>query len=385
MVLLCAHSPIAYADAPPHIRFSARVALEGRHPEVLDRAEYRKWLAFNPVEGWRETPCVDERQQIVVTGRDEDHVLMIEIVDCQRAMRGTVRWIVPTIVTGQDTKAVALQAFREQHVPFAGSAELYAQPDVTFDAAGIPTLHWQVIADDGSQRIRVDFQRGVPISTRTFDLPKQFRPPLARTERVAPLDAEDLAENGLHHPGAFLIEARQVDDPKKSILERARLINDLVRSKYQYNSSVPHVRDFILSDLITRDKNAREGVCGEFAVVEVSYLRALGIAAHLVFLSWQEHGLVSHAAVEFQDEHGIWHAMDALSAFDEPWAYARRYGVGDVLATLPSHPDDSRSSTSVNTTPDVLDDGMFNYNVGGDFLLEPGLEGGTRPVYSKDK
>lgn len=386
VVLFCALSSIAYADAPPRIQFSARVALEGRHPEVLKRPEYRKWLASNPVEGWRETPCVDERQQIIVIGQDENHVLMIQIADCRRAMRGTVVWIVPQIVTGEDTKAAALQAFRNQHPPFAGSPELYAQPDATFDAQGVPTLHWQVISDDGHQRIQVDYLHGEPGPARMFDLPERFRPPLMRAARVAPLDAEDLAKNGLHNLDAFRNEARKVDDPAKKIPARARRIYDLVHSTYRYNSSVPYTRNFILSDEITRDKNAREGVCGEFAVVTVSYLRAVGIAAHLVFLTWQEHGgPVSHAIAEFQDENGIWHAMDTLIAFDEPGIYSGRYGVDEVLATLPSHPDDSRSSAPVDGDPDVLDDGMFNYSFGGDFLFEQGIDGGSRPVYSKRK
>ena len=132
---------------------------------------------------------------------------------------------------------------------------------------------------------------------------------------------------------------------------------------------------------MTLDQNGRKGVCDEWAIAEISYLRSVSIPARVKWLIWTEPTgeVVGHAVLEYSDG-GTWRHMDALwNAFNNPSRY-RQSGAKNVTVMDADYPVDSRYSGDAWGVKDVNGDNKLHpYQ---DFILSPGYPGNARPGYS---
>lgn len=155
-----------------------------------------------------------------------------------------------------------------------------------------------------------------------------------------------------------------------------------VRQRMVYDGTITHISNFTWSDNLVITQNGWRGICDEWAVVQITLLRALGIPAVMKFLIWQPSGggdPVGHACVEWSDN-GVWRHMDALwDAFDNRARY-RSSGAQNVTIMDATYPLDSRYGGLAWGVLDVPGDQKF-YPY-GDYIINPAYPGNQRPGYS---
>jgi len=191
---------------------------------------------------------------------------------------------------------------------------------------------------------------------------------------------EWLATNEIHSPYLFKQQADSWTVGPLTIREKAFRIFSNVQRLYKYDSNITNISEFTWRDTLVRDTNGYRGICDEWAVVQISYLRSIGIESRLKFLIWTQNGQgVGHACLEF-NEGGRWVHMDALwSAFDNPGRY-RASGAQGLTVMDADFPSDSRSTAPAWGIPDPTGDGkLYPY---GDFVINPSYPGNRRPGYS---
>ncbi len=198
----------------------------------------------------------------------------------------------------------------------------------------------------------------------------------AGLDAVPPPPPDSLAENELHHPGAFLAEALGATRGEASTMDRARAIFRHVYLHYRYDDSDPEIVAFTWSDLLVRERGG--GACDELSVVAISLLRSLRIPARLMT---SDDSTIPHAFVEFRDESGVWHMMDPAYCFDDPAVYRNIYQRRGIRIMEASEPDDLRSNADCFGLPDPPGDGKLNPFL--DFILRPPFPGEPRAPYSE--
>ena len=194
--------------------------------------------------------------------------------------------------------------------------------------------------------------------------------------------SDETADNELHHLASFKSEAENWTRGAITIEQKCRLIYSNVNRTYTYDGNIPNINFFTWSDLLVRDRNGRKGICDEWAVVQISYLRSLEIPAVLKFLIWKDKTgkEVAHAVVEYKDG-GNWKQLDALwRAFNDPAIYMRTGGANEVTVMDAYDPLDSRSTTPAWSVPDSTGDQKLHpYK---DYIISPNYPGNKRPGYS---
>lgn len=379
-VLLCAmlaaccvnaSAQAGLARVPP----SALADLKGRHPEVYENGTFRSWLTRNGIARWHEgaTDSV-RRRMVVIEGADDSYLFAAQVrlsagprdeLDRTQAIdtKGTLN---------ERSKVVAAAKAFDRLQP---TRQLHSlRPVITFTSKGY-TLRWEA-----------EFLTGSTLARYEVQLPKSLKLMRQRIVRKAAPSAnpaipppEELADNELHHLDAFRAEALAWTSGTTSVQEQAQRIYEQVRRTYSYDGTIVNIEEFTWSDLLTRDLNGRRGVCDEYAVVAVTYLRALGVPARLKFLVWKDNGKeVAHAALEYRDG-ATWKHLDALWGFNDPGVYRKSGGV-DVTVIDADYPLDARSTLPSWGIPDPTGDGRLNpYE---DYVLSPKYPGEKRPGYS---
>jgi transglutaminase-like putative cysteine protease len=189
-----------------------------------------------------------------------------------------------------------------------------------------------------------------------------------------------LASNDLHAPHLFAAEANRWTTGARTVREKALRIAFNVSKSYSYDKTLPLITEFTWRDTLVRDRNGRRGVCDEYAVVQVSYLRSIRVPARLKHLTWMRNGKLDvHTCVEFMDQ-GRWFHMDGLwNTFNNPGIYRAR-GASNVRVMDADYPLDSRSTRSSSGKPDPTGDGLLDPYL--DFIISPAYPGNARPGYS---
>ena len=184
----------------------------------------------------------------------------------------------------------------------------------------------------------------------------------------------------MHHLAQFRADAQAAAGSATTVEAKARGIFNFVRNNYAYDGTLFCIDSFTWADTLTRDSNGHRGICDEWAAVEISMLRSLGIPARMKFLTWTQDGQgVGHACVEYRDGN-LWFHMDALwNAFHDPAIY-RNSGGSNITVMDADYPVDSRSDEPAWGKVDSRGDLKLHPYL--DFVIIPSYPGERRAGYS---
>lgn len=337
--------------------------LFARFPEFLKVSALIDWLEAFPADIWHETRAGDDGMlAVVIQAHDKLNVFALDVHREVDHAAGVLKHLVirsgpvtpPAGLTGQnavDSVAAHLDA---------RSGEIVAvRPVVSVEQRAI--LAWQVDVVKGDHLVRFRFEHQRVSDPRNLG---QF-PPVARSLHSGGNEA--LATNEIHHPEAWRALAEEWTKDAVTVHEKAFRIWANVKEKMAYDGTVLGFLRWVWSDKHVIDGFLWTGVCDEWAVVQVSFLRALGIPAVLKWITfiYQKQPL-THAVVEYFDGQR-WEHMDALWGAIHQRSYYRGRGCSNVLVMDVCCP----------TT-----NGSGRCDPFSEFQLNPAPPGEERPGYS---
>ena len=379
--------------------------LQQRHPEISTNADFRRWLAADGGIGpWYETlTTADQLRSVVIQNASGTRVFgALVSVSAAPVVRQVAQ--VDLAATGQ-TRAQAQQLSADK---WAAPLVQVTRPVIDFLPDNKFRMGWEyeVIADGkietyrlidkklelSGSRNRLEIAPGRSMGAGRSAIPGGRAgggnvPPApgaaaaaARAAAPDPPVPGDSADDDLHGQATFKAEALGWINGLTSVESKAKRINERVFATYAYDNTIKHIDVFTWADVLTRDVNSRKGICDEFAVVAVTYLRAVGIPSRVKLITWTDPTGKpdAHAAVEYFDA-GTWHHMDPTwNKFHEPGAY-RAAGMTNVLVMDTFDPLDSRSNVDAYGVPDVPGDHKLHPYF--DYVI-PAFPGKREPGYS---
>lgn len=365
------------AAEPPVLRFSVLADLRARHPAVASSETFTTWLKQYGISRWHETFPDKELVTVVVQALKEPNLFAAQLKipgDGSRRNEKMVQAL--SIDPKENNRSNALRAANETIRKDVQQAIHAIRPVVKFLSGSKYELRWEIelASTDGVEIFEFD-AKGIRPGAKA-------KRALRTIPRVAPAAIpDDLSSNELHHPADFLAEATEWTKGATSVQDKAKRIFENMRKNYRYDSTIVDIDHFTWSDLLVRDTNGRAGICDEWAVVQVTYLRALKIPARLKLILWKEAGVPkAHSALEYSDG-GKWLHLDSLwDAFNDPAVYRVRGNATDVTVLDADEPLDSRSTVDAWGSPDLPGDGKLHPYY--DFKLAPNIPGNARPGYS---
>jgi transglutaminase-like putative cysteine protease len=364
--------------------FSSVVHLIGRHPELTSYRPFRVWLATHGGDIWHETHRSEHGLvTVVVQSLDRFHLFAAQTRIAQSEnLRGIQANVVVYAEFDLFSKVFSrTQAARILLSKIKGSDQIIQaiRPVVDFNVTPAD-LHWEI---EVLEKPFVHVFRLYDPDKIEMLYERRLQPAqLVNTTSGEAVANDWLDTNELQHPALFVDEALQWVQGCETVVQKAYRIWRNVNDSYVYDATIKNIEKFTFADILVRDVNGRAGVCDEFAVIQVSYLRALGIPAGIKFLTFRFGGqLTAHACCEFQDETGRSIHMDALyaDAFDRPSIY-RSYTAKDVRVMDADFPCDKRSAEPAYGIPDPPGDLQLNPYT--DFILQPEYPGNARSGYS---
>lgn len=353
-------------------KFDDGVALAARHPEIIGNPTFQNWSQKYETGKWHETQQ-DKKGNITVIVQSIDGINLIAflIKSANNAISNITDIRQFDLQKNMNTKANAISLLEQKD---SSLQEIAVRPVVDWSKKG-SALRWEVEAIKANhlELYLADSVQIVPIEKRNFDAQLNYAQPPATV-------ADDLQENELHHLAKYKALADQICLGATTPAEKARKIYTYVRTKMKYDATIVDIGPFTWSDVLVIDQLNYKGICDEWAVVEITLLRAVGVPAVIKFLSFHYNGKdAAHACLEWSDN-GNWKHMDALwNAFDNKAIY-RQNGCTDVKVMDASQPIDSRYSGLAWGVPDP--NGDLKLNPYKDFILNPGYPGNTRSGYS---
>lgn len=356
--------------------FNNEMALRGRHPEIVRNSLFKPWSEMHRVGAWHEVRVNEDTQMTVAIQGQDDKSVLAALVTAKFAGREGAQIIkIEAIDTsGDSSKFSAMKALDTLKKELVNQQLHAVRP--TIDWSGPKAkVGWEIEFISPSRRSTFSVESGKLVGQKSDPVPPGSGgdPP--------PGSVDDMASNELHHPADFRSEAMLWIGSASTVQDKARKIFEHVETGYRYDSTIVNIKNFTWADTLVRDFNKRAGICDEWAVVSISYLRAVGIPARLKLMAFiDDKGQPdAHAALEYNDG-GTWRHMDALwHAFNNPAVY-RGAGFTNLTVMDNDFPLDSRSSTPAWGVPEpVGDQKMHPYN---DFVVVPAHPGNRRPGYS---
>jgi Transglutaminase-like superfamily len=365
-------------DGQNHIKFHALIDLQMRHPEIAAAEDFSRWLNGGGISVWHETRAENKARTVVAQSANGESFFAARVTmpdgDEMSPKLQRTAIVQATDSISRDQALAAIKAREELR-----ETKIHAvRPVVDFSDAGVE-LSWEIELAE-SRTIRIFNVKKGPVIQ---EMPAVKIQALPRSEASPPVPpaADDMGSNELHHLDQFRAEAQSWTAGAATTQDRVRRIFQRVQSSYTYDGTIVNIAEFTWADNLVRDRNNRSGICDEWAVVQVSYLRALGIPARMKFLIWQKgtEG-IGHAALEYADG-GTWRHLDSLwHAFNNPAIYRQTGGATNVTVMDADYPLDSRSTVPAWGVPDPTGDGkLYPY---GDFVIAPAYPGNARPGYS---
>jgi hypothetical protein len=360
--------------------------LFARHPGLAADQIFLQWLRTHGASSWKEgDPDENGVRDVIVLSRDElsAHVARVRhsfVLDESNHSAAPAEVVIAQRtfdLLSEGTKADAIRAVVRSGLGAFGSRQVL---DVSLNSEGkgdeISGISWtaSVSHDSHVKRFRI---LGESVSEApSLELPRR------RSTGGEPviIANEWLATNEIHSPYLFKQQADSWTTGPLTVRQKAFNIFSNVLKLYKYDGSIRNISEFTWRDTLVREGNNYAGICDEWAVVQISYLRAIGIESRLKFMIWTQNGQgVGHACLEFNDG-GRWTHMDALwSAFDNPGRY-RQSGAQNLTVMDADFPTDSRSTAPAWGVPDLTGDGkLYPY---GDFAINPSYPGNSRAGYS---
>jgi hypothetical protein len=365
--------------------FASSVHLLGRYPELARSEGFLRWFRLNDGNVWHETHA-DEQGYLTVIVQSSSRLLVFAALLRRNEpdQNGTIEHeVVRTAefdVSENLARSAAVGAVRRE--TGASTADVQAVRPVVNFSSSEPALSWEVELrhDEDIQTFVVRTDSNVEKKEVRTAKKAQARKPLRPMIDLIPPMSDWLSENECHHLSQWRPTAQQWAQGGSAAADRAFRIWLRTRQTMAYDLNITHISEFTWSDTLTINRNGWRGICDEWAVIQVTMLRAVGIPAVLKFLIWQQGGQgVGHACLEWSDN-GVWRHMDALwNAFDNRAIY-RQNGAQNVTVMDADFPLDSRYNGSAWGVPDVPGDQMF-YPY-GDFIISPSYPGSPRPGYS---
>lgn len=361
------------------MNFASTVHLVGRYPELASNDAFVKWTSQHASEKWHEQQDGDFTT-IVLQSKDGLSVFAAQVgarAEPEDEIEVKQTEVFNLLETGQLATPSLLNVTKSAKI--VDPSKIHAiRPIVTFADGGGATLEWEVeLSDDNENRTYRVLKDGT-----LRELPKSnYAPPeIDHSKKLIRPMADDLASNELHNLSQMRADAHSAIGSATTVAEKARRVFNYVRKNYTYDGNITHISEFTWADILTRNTNNRRGICDEWAVVQISMLRSIGIPARIKFLIWQQGGEgVGHACLEYRNG-STWYHMDALWNALHNKARYRNSGATSVTVMDADSPRDSRSTTPAWGVPDPTGDRKLNPY--GDFVINPSYPGNARAGYS---
>ena len=355
--------------------------LLGRYPQVAENEAFFEWNRKHGAKVWHET-VENDVVTVIVQSLDRLNLFVIQL-------KRDVDWAKPAQVTRTaaidvlDTGVTRDQALVEHRAKLRGEEfRIHAvRPVVKFGDNEDIKLMWEIESISRDTKRTFDFAGPNELSERddsALIIPAQ--PMVKPKADMIPPRTDWLGNNELHHLSSFYNNALTAIGSATTTQDKARNIARYVSLNYLYDANISFIGEFTWADILTRDTNGHRGICDEYAVVQVSMLRSLGIWSAIRFLVGTSGGIGwGHAVVEFIDGPFTIHMDGLWNAFNDPGIY-RRSGVQSITVMDTAYPLDSRSDEPAWGIPDRRGDLMLHPYL--DFLIAPAYPGNSRPGYS---
>ncbi len=359
--------------------FFGTIHLLGRYPELAHYPEFQTWLRAYGGEIWHET-SPDEKGYVTVTVQSDNRLNLFSALLLRDTSRFAEGMVENQIIRAENIDVVDQEVSLANAVRLtraetgASNRQIHAIRPVVDFQSDQPQLIWEVEirnADSMTTFNVFNMENAVRVDERAINRAEEVL-----AANPLPTDTNDwLAENECHHLSTWRSWAQTIVGAATTPSEKANRICITINQKMRFDANITNIRQFTWSDNLIIQENHLAGVCDEWAVIQTTLLRALGIPAGIKFLFWPGN---SHACVEWSDN-GVWRHMDALwGAFDYRQIYRERLGASVPVTVMDvGSPIDSRSSNSCYGVPDVVGDEKFCPY--GDFAQGP-VE--RRPGYS---
>lgn len=363
---------------------SSSVHLIGRHPSVVRDGRFQEWFRKYGGDAWHEVPSEDGKTITVLLQSADRLRLFAALVE----KSGGEQWEgrVLTVKDFDLLKANSLSqiALARVHKETGLTPEVVfaIRPSVDLREEN-PEVSWEI--ETHEQGYVKKYVVGAAGAVRALNAAALGRIEAERmTDLIPPASADWLESNELHHLADYRAIALQWTQGAKTDADKAFGIFLNTRNQMAYDANITNIAEFVWADRLVITQTGWRGICDEWAVIQITMLRALGIRCVMQFLIWQQGGKgVGHACLEWCDTSGgvpRWRHMDALwNAFDNPQVY-RQNGAQNVTVMTATFPRDNRYTGSAWGVPDVTGDlKLYPY---GDYLIHPEYPGNRRPGYS---
>jgi len=367
--------------------FANSVTILGRFPELAHHEDFLRWFRIYGGSIWHETHPDDTGHLTVVVQSTARLSLFAALLrrDEGELDKGVIHHEVLRTaeidLTEQELSPTAA-TYLVRRETGAANSEIHAIRPVVDFSRGEPRLSWEIEVKQNESLRSFIVQSPSDLTSsggREIDKGEVVRLLRPMIDLIPPM-SDWLTENECHHLSQWRSTAQQWAQGGNTLGDKAFRIWLRTRQVMAYDLNITHISEFTWSDTLTINQNGWRGICDEWAVIQITMLRAIGIQAGLKFLIWQQGSeSVGHACVEWNDN-GTWRHMDALwSAFDNRAVY-RQNGAQNVTVMDANYPLDSRYNGSAWGVPDTPGDQRF-YPY-GDFLISPSYPGNARPGYS---
>jgi hypothetical protein len=360
------------------LEFSNVVHMIGKYPQLAKNKDFWVWTRKYPSRVWHESQNADT-VTVIVQSLDGLHMFAIQLqrgkdpLKPEKLLKTADVDVLQTGIT-RDEALLAMHASKKGK-PY----QLHAVRPVVHLTDKGADLSWEIETINNTTKEVYRFTKtgGLELLTNTALQPI---PPFAPPPEPIPPTSDSLADNELHHLTNLNADAVTAAGAASSTEGKARGIFNYVRNNYLYDGTIFGISNFTWADILTRDTNGRRGICDEWAVIQVSMLRSLGIPAVIKFLIWNQGSQpVGHACLEYLDG-TLWFHMDALwNAFHNPGVY-RVNGATSVTVMDADYPIDSRSTVPAWELPDPTGD--LKLHPYYDFVITPSYPGNSRSGYS---
>ena len=364
-------------DSEPYPPIDVAADLTALHPEIAKSEQFAAWSREHRLTVWHETPLVEGTRTVIAQSADDR--LFAALTRLQDDRAELLRTATVDLREARPRRTEAAEEIAK--IAPRGSVILAVRPVVTFTPTGW-LLKWEFETRDSMLET---WQVGADLKVHTLatrPLSQVAPPPMAAPGTPA---NQWLADDELHHLAAFRSEALGWAAGATSVKDKVARIAAAVRRTYSYDDTIIRITAFTWSDLLVRDTLGRRGICDEWAVVTISYLRSIGIPARQEFLIWRDsHGNPgAHSCAEYFDG-SQWQHVDPLwYAYTPNPAVYRSAGYSSITVMDAGDPRDARSTTPAWGEPDPTGDGELNpYCQGSDFVLTPPYPGKPRAGYS---